>query len=135
AGRKGRVVQLKLKLADFTLLTRQLTLPQPSDDGQEIYRAAMALLGKLTLDRKVRLTGISVQGMESESNQLKLFAEPGRSDKLNQALDRTAEKLGSSAVVPADVFTEGGSEDDLRRAPGASRLDLPAARRSRKDRA
>ena len=135
AGRKGRVVQLKLKLADFALLTRQLTLPEPSDDGQEIYRAAIALLGKLTLDRKVRLTGISVHGMESDGNQLKLFAEPGRSDKLNQALDRIAEKFGSSAVVPADVFGEGGTDDVLRRAPGASRLDSPTARRSRKERA
>ncbi|HME90340.1 MAG TPA: DNA polymerase IV [Myxococcaceae bacterium] len=123
AGRKGRVVQLKLKLADFALLTRQLTLPEGSDDGQEIYRAAIALLGKLTLDRKVRLTGISVHGMESDCNQLKLFAAAGRSDKLNQALDRIAEKFGSSAVVPADVFGEGGADDVLRRAPGASRLD------------
>ena len=41
AGRKAGVVQLKLKLADFTLLTRQQTLPQPTDDGQALYRAAM----------------------------------------------------------------------------------------------
>ena len=36
--------QLKLKLADFTLLTRQTTLHEPTDDGQAIYRAASALL-------------------------------------------------------------------------------------------
>jgi len=40
AGRKTTVVQLKLKLADFTLLTRQTTLHEPTDDGQAIYRAA-----------------------------------------------------------------------------------------------
>ena len=55
------MVQLKLKLADFTTLTRQTTLPDPSDDGQEIYQAAATLLAREKLSGKVRLTGVSAQ--------------------------------------------------------------------------
>jgi len=52
AGRKTTVVQLKLKLADFTLLTRQTTLHEPTDDGQAIYRAASTLLLAEKLNRR-----------------------------------------------------------------------------------
>src|SRR5215472_2024792 len=127
AGRKGRVVQLKLKLADFALLTRQLTLPEPSDDGQQIYRAAVALLERVSLPRKVRLTGVSVQAIEPGSNQLKLFGSgPRRSEKLNAALDLIAEKFGKAAVLPADLIGDQGREDELRQGTGASRLDADA---------
>ena len=44
AGVQGRVVQLKLKFADFTLITRRATLDQATDDGQTLYRAAAELL-------------------------------------------------------------------------------------------
>ncbi len=125
---KGRVVQLKVKLADFTALTRQTTLPEPTQDGQEIYRAATALLEKLPLERKVRLTGVSVHGMDAGSGQLALFGNgPRRSDKLNAALDRIAEKYGNAAVLPADLAGDREEEDEDRRATGASRLDAKAA--------
>ncbi len=130
AGCKGRVIQLKLKLADFTVLTRQTTLPEPTDDGQEIYRTAMSLLEKLSLSLKIRLTGVSAHAMDAGNGQLKLFADgPPRSEKLNAVLDRIAEKFGSSAVLPADLITEDrGQQDDLRRETGASRLDAAAAK-------
>ena len=35
---RARTVQLKLKLADFTLVTRRATLDAPTDDGQALYR-------------------------------------------------------------------------------------------------
>src|SRR6185295_4866766 len=44
AGLRARVVQLKIKLRDFTVLTRRTTFPAATDDGQALYRAAIALL-------------------------------------------------------------------------------------------
>jgi DNA polymerase IV len=124
---RGRVVQLKLKLADFALLTRQMTLAEPTHDGQEIYRAAMALLEKVSLPRKVRLTGVSVHAIEPGSSQLNLFASgQRRGEKLNAALDLIAEKFGKAAVLPADLIGDRGREDELRQGTGASRLDADA---------
>ena len=37
---RARTVQLKLKRADFTLVTRRATLDEPTDDGQPLYREA-----------------------------------------------------------------------------------------------
>jgi DNA polymerase-4 len=116
AGVKGRVVQLKLKFADFTLITRRITLPSPTDDGQTLYRVARELLEKAHEDKPVRLTGVSMQELGTESagaRQLGLFTEPEkpkRSDKLNAALDRIAERFGSKAVLTADIA--GSDESD-----------------------
>ncbi len=103
AGVKGRVVTLKLKQSDFTVTHRQVTLASPSDDGQEIYRAAMALLDANSPGGKVRLTGVSVENLGTRSRQLSLFPTSGRSGKLNDALDRIADKFGDSAVTTADL--------------------------------
>ncbi len=109
----GRVVTLKVKYADFTLVTRRATLARPTDDDRAIFDAARALLARVDLARPVRLTGISVSGLaaEAERAQLDLFAparpaetaEEGKRRALNAAIDRLADRFGESAVVPADL--------------------------------
>jgi DNA polymerase-4 len=103
ADRKAAVVQLKLKLADFTLLTRQTTLHETTDDGQEIYRAVSALLLAQNLRQKVRLTGVSAQALVAEGGQLSLFGSDRRTGRLNAALDRIQDKFGTAAVTTADL--------------------------------
>jgi DNA polymerase-4 len=112
AGVKAPVVQLKLKLSDFTLVTRRTTLPEPSDDGQALYHAAMALLTRYELRQRVRLTGVSAQELGEPGAQLPLIAEaPTRADRLNAALDRIADKFGGGAVLPADVKAAQGESE------------------------
>ncbi len=107
AGLRARVVQLKIKLADFRLLTRRTTLPAPTDDGQALYRAALELLDRLALGDRVRLTGVSGQDLVPAIGEPTLFPEPpSRSERLNSALDRIAEKFGDDAVAPADLELE-----------------------------
>src|SRR5262252_3925520 len=88
AGVKSAVVQLKLKFSDFKLLTRRATLKQATDDGQQIYRTAIALLERLNPGQKIRLTGVSAQGLRSGAEQLDLLdSRAGRRELLNAALD------------------------------------------------
>jgi DNA polymerase-4 len=114
AGVRGRTVTLKLKYADFTLVTRRCTLPSPTDDGAAIYQAIRKGLGRADLSRPVRLTGVSVSGFESEGGpeQLGLFdalaRREGRRDRLNAALDDIAERFGDGAVKPATLAGEKG---------------------------
>jgi DNA polymerase-4 len=104
AGAQSRVVQLKIKLADHTLVTRRCTLPDPSDDGQTLYRAALDLLARYELRQRVRLTGVSAQELIFPGAQLSLVAEaPTRTARLNATLDRIAEKFGGHAILTADV--------------------------------
>jgi DNA polymerase-4 len=112
AGAAGRVVTLKVKYADFTLVTRRATLERPTDDDRAIFEAARALLARVDLAAPVRLTGISVSGLasEAERGQLDLFApapreSPGAAKRraLNAARDRLSDRFGEGAVLPADL--------------------------------
>jgi DNA polymerase IV len=129
AGLKARTVQLKLKLADFTLLTRRRTLETPTDDGQRLYREASDLLARTPRPQAVRLTGVSAQELVSGGGQLGLFTEPvGRADRLNATLDAIAARYGQGAVNPADVAEwdiAAGEDDEARRKVGAARFDVP----------
>ncbi len=119
AGLRGRVVTLKVKYADFSLVTRRVTLGAPTDDDRAVYDAARAQLDRVDLSRKVRLTGVSVSDFAgpAERGQLGLFPEPARGppppetarrQALNTALDAIAGRFGNGAVVRADLAGRGG---------------------------
>jgi DNA polymerase-4 len=115
AGVKGRVVQLKLKFADFTLITRRTTLREATDDGQTLYRTALELLERSHEGKPVRLTGVSVQ-LDEVAPQLGLFpAAPPRTAKLNAALDKIAERFGSKAITTADIAGSEAPDDEAPR--------------------
>jgi DNA polymerase-4 len=103
ATRKASVVQLKLKMADFTLLTRQTTLATPTDDGQAIYQTAATLLDAERLTGKVRLVGVSAHSLGGEGRQLSLFGGDRRTNQLNRTLDRIADKFGDGKITTADL--------------------------------
>jgi DNA polymerase-4 len=128
AGLKARTVQLKIKLSDFTLLTRRRTLEAPTDDGQRLYREGAELLARTRLPQPVRLTGLSALELVGAHSQLGLFMEPAaRSDRLNAALDAIAARYGKGAVTPADIAEQessSGDEDEARRRARAARFDL-----------
>ena len=113
AGLRARGVQLKLKLADFTLVTRQATFDTPTDDGQALYRAAAELLDRNPPGKPVRLTGVSAHGLEAvDAVQTSLLAPaPSPRDALNRALDAINTKFGGGAVTTADVADSDDRDD------------------------
>jgi DNA polymerase-4 len=62
-GLSGRTVTLKVRLHDFTTLSRSTTLHAPTDAGATIARLARGLLGELDLTGGVRLLGVGVSGL------------------------------------------------------------------------
>ncbi len=116
AGKKGRTVTLKLKYADFALVTRRCTLPAPTDDAATVFAAAKDDLRRADLSRPIRLTGVSVSGFGGdEERQLGLFApRPAdlggdeRRRALNAALDDLAGRFGDGAVRPATLAARRG---------------------------
>lgn len=74
AGMVGTTVKLKLRWSDFTTLTRQASLPQPSAHDAEISAAALHLLNQLwQTSVPVRLVGVGVTGLGSPPRQLGLW--------------------------------------------------------------
>jgi DNA polymerase-4 len=63
SGLSGRTITLKVRLHDFTTLSRSTTLNAPTDAGPTIARLARGLLGELDLTGGVRLLGVGVSGL------------------------------------------------------------------------
>jgi len=73
-GFSGRTVSIKVRLHDFTTLSRSSTLSSPTDDGATIARIARSLLGDLDTTGGVRLLGVGVSGL-ADWVQEDLFGE------------------------------------------------------------
>lgn len=100
-GLAGRTVRLKLRWADFTTLTRQVTLPQPTDQDAEILESARRLLKATWVDRRrVRLIGVGVSGLEVPARQLELFNQSAddRTRRLQHAIDEVRAKFGRKSI-------------------------------------
>jgi DNA polymerase-4 len=89
-GYLGRTIGIKLRFADFHIVTRDLTLPGATADPAVIRRAAGECLRRVPLEQKLRLLGVRVSALtlsgaqqevtESPQGELPL-AVPAASDK------------------------------------------------------
>lgn len=100
SGLAGTTVKLKLRWPDFTTLTRQTTLAQPTDLDDEIYGAAQELFdGEWRPGRAVRLLGVGVSGLGPPMRQLSLWDEkPEKNRRLLEAVDKLRDKFGDDVL-------------------------------------
>jgi DNA polymerase IV len=59
-GYAGRTIGLKLRFDNFKTVTRDQTIPLPTQDAKEIRRAAGECLKRVPLERRIRLLGVRV---------------------------------------------------------------------------
>lgn len=105
-GHKGRTVTLKIKFSDFKMITRGITLREPTASTRVIFESAAGLLDVVNLPQKVRLIGLTVSNFSVTQRQLPLFsASKTVSDEiLDAAMDSIREKYGLKALVRGRVF-------------------------------
>jgi DNA polymerase-4 len=84
-GHSGRTVTIKVRLHDFTTLSRSSTLSSPTDDGATIARMARSLLADLDTTGGVRLLGVGVSGL-ADWVQEDLFGETGEDEEAEVVL-------------------------------------------------
>ncbi len=73
-GLEAGSVAIKLRYADFTTLTRQMRLDEPTCDEKRVYRAAGLLLERAwQAGRPVRLLGVAGRELARPSGQLSLW--------------------------------------------------------------
>jgi DNA polymerase IV len=108
AGSMARTVVVKLRLANFTTITRSRTLPEPTDVARKIYATACALYAASGLDSgsRLRLVGVRATGLVPASRaatQL-AFGERGTGWRdAERAVDRIAGRFGADSVRPATL--------------------------------
>jgi len=96
----GTTVKIKLRWADFTTLTRQLTLDHPTNQDREIIEAAHQLFEQTwPPGKRVRLVGVGVSGFETPAYQLGFWDPAPETDhSLQSTLDDLRERFGDEAI-------------------------------------
>ena len=76
-GRSGRTIRIKVRLDDWTTVTRARTIPARTNTYETIINVAIALLREYGPQRPVRLVGVGVAGFapRQQSSQLELPLE------------------------------------------------------------
>lgn len=97
----GNVVQLKLKTADFKILTRRHTLDRPTQLARRLFETGTDLLKAEAKGKRYRLIGIGLADLvpAGKTDEADFFDQTGaRRDAAERAMDKVREKFGSSAI-------------------------------------
>lgn len=96
----GMTIKLKIRWPDFTTLTKQITLSQPTDQEKEIAEITINLMGAVRRSgQAVRLIGVGVSGLGPPIRQLGLWdTESEKSRRLQDAVDILREKYGDRVI-------------------------------------
>ncbi|MGH9080425.1 MAG: DNA polymerase IV, partial [Acidimicrobiales bacterium] len=113
SGLAARTVSVKLRFADFTMVTRSHSMGSPIDTTAAIGAVAAALLESVDLHQGVRLLGVSLAGL----------GDPGSGLQLSLDLGPTA--TGPSGERPARA---GDEAEDIQQSWGAVTRAVDAIR-------
>ena len=96
----GSTIGVKVRLADFTTLTREKSLKEPVNADNEILAIAWSLFQAAPLGgQKIRLLGVAASGLDHASGQLSLFQDKGEKNrKTMRAVDNIRKKFGTAAI-------------------------------------
>lgn len=114
-------VSVKIRNSAFETITRQRTLPEPTDMGEVIWRIAVELTKREVRGQRIRLLGVAASSL-GEQRQLSLFEAPtdDRRRRATEAADAVRKKFGSKAIRRARLLDAGVRapfERDPRRLP------------------
>jgi DNA polymerase-4 len=100
SGLAAATIKLKLRWPDFTTLSRQTTLLQPTDQDDEIATAVIELFdNEWRPNRPVRLLGVAAAGLGPLSQQLTLWENDSeKRRRLQSVLDDLRDKFGDHIV-------------------------------------
>lgn len=96
----GKTVKIKIRWPNFETHTRQLTLPQPTNQDSIIYQSACRLFyEEWTAGKSVRLIGVGITHLTTEIQQLSLLNNSfQREKKLLNAIDELRERFGEKTI-------------------------------------
>ncbi len=99
----GRTVTLKLRRADFTLLTRRHSLREPTQTADALYRAVAALLAEVAEPGPFRLIGVGLSDLTAttDADLTGDLLDPGAAARVRaeRAADAIRARFGRDAIV------------------------------------
>jgi DNA polymerase-4 len=90
----GRRIAITVRYSDFFTFSKQKTLSQWVNSGDEIYRYTLELFESISPPKPIRLLGVGVSQLKKEWYQLDLFERREKKDKLLKAMDKVNGRFG-----------------------------------------
>ncbi len=103
-GVAGKTVHLTVRYADFTTFGRQQTRNSHTNNSEEIYAEAAAILDTFVLTQPVRLLGVRINNLCYQREQLPLFAEERKKALATGAMDLVNNRFGDFTVTYASIL-------------------------------
>lgn len=104
-GYRARTVTLKVRLANFTTLTRARTLPDATDVGADLYHVVGELYRALPgSGRRVRLLGVQGSGLQQAGAEQLALVRGERWRDVERTLDRIEDRFGKGAATQATLL-------------------------------
>ena len=104
-GYRARTVTLKVRLANFTTLTRSRTLPDATDVGADLYHVVADLYRSLPGgSRRIRLLGVQGSGLHAAGAEQLALLRGERWRDVERTLDRIEGRFGRGAATQATLL-------------------------------
>jgi DNA polymerase IV len=104
-GYRARTVTLKVRLANFTTLTRSRTTEPATDVGTDLYRVSSELFRALPgARRRVRLLGVAATGLVPAGEEQLALLRGERWGDVERAVDRIEKRFGRGSAMPAALL-------------------------------
>ncbi|WP_216431820.1 DNA polymerase IV [Arcanobacterium phocae] len=108
----ARTVSIKVRYADFSTLTRSVTLGAPTHTGAEIYEAARGLFMNLPAQSLgIRLLGVRGGQLSRPDDGVQLaLDDDGRRSRAEEAMDLVRQKYGNQVLNQGSLLENGHSD-------------------------
>jgi len=103
-GSYGRRITLTVRYSDFYTFSKQKTLSQWVNSGNEIFLHAVEIFESISHPKPIRLLGVGVSLLKKEWCQLGLFERRDKKDKLLKAMDQVNERFGDWTLTWAGLY-------------------------------
>ncbi|HLA93867.1 MAG TPA: DNA polymerase IV [Actinomycetota bacterium] len=104
-GYQARTITLKIRLANFTNLTRSRTLTGPTDVAADMYQVVGELFRVLPgARRRVRLLGVVATGLVPAGQDQLALLRGERWGDVERAVDRIERRFGRGTAMPAALL-------------------------------
>jgi DNA polymerase-4 len=100
----GQRVTLTVRYSDFYTFTKQATLPQCINSGNEIFHQAFEIFESIPHPKTIRLLGVGMSLLRKEWYQLNLFEKRGQLDNLLKAMDEVNGRFGDWKLTWGSLF-------------------------------
>jgi DNA polymerase-4 len=99
----GRIV-LTVRYSDFFTFSKQKTIPQVINSGNEIFKRSLEIFESISHPKPIRLLGVGVSLLKKEWCQLTLFEKGDKKEKMLKAMDRVNERFGDWTLTWAGLY-------------------------------